>query len=294
MAKSIHETVMLGSLSISFPEMRRKAAKEAREIEVNNHAKAGTITAAKHLLAGVAKHKIAKDNVTQIRAWWSNVTVPWFDGKGAPRAVNSLAVTDLKVELGDRVRVLRGLWEDFLAEYPIYRAQRQFEMGALFDPSEFPTPQELERKFRVHIDWCALPKAADIRVMEGFDEKDVKEAIEREQQRIKHAQEVVAQRLFKVVKSMHDTMNTKIGEPGSKFNNTKLENILQVAELIPRINLTNDPKLAALAKEAKKLATKSPDELREDEVKRASAAKEAKTLADKLAGMFTATDDEDE
>lgn len=298
MSKSIHNTVMLGSLSISFPEMRRNAKDEARKIETDAHAKTGTITAAKHLMAGVAEHKIAKDYITQFRAWWSTVSLPWFDGKGAPRAVPSLAVPDLKVEIGDRIREATRLFYDFLNKYPVYRAQRQFEMGDLFDPTQFPSPDEMKRKFAIRVDWYPLPDAKDIRVIEGVDsaelEQIAKEARESEQRRLAHAMGAAAQKLYKVVKSMHDTMATPIGEPGSKFNDTKLENILAMAELIPKLNLTNDPKLAALAKEAKKLATKAPDELREDEVKRAAAAKEAKTLADKLAGMFSNGDDEDE
>lgn len=299
MAKTtIHNTVMLGSLSISFPEMRRNAKEEARKIETDAQAKAGTITAAKHLMAGVAEHKIVKDYITQFRAWWSTVSLPWFDGKGAPRAVNALAVIDLKVEIGDRIREAHRLYYEFLNKYPVYRAQRQFEMGALFDAKQFPSPDEMKRRFAIRVDWYPLPDAKDIRVIEGVDneelEKIAKEARDSEQRRLAHAMGEVARRLHKVVKSMHDTMATPIGDAGSKFNNTKLENILQMAEMIPKLNLTNDPTLVALAKEAKKLANKSPDELREDEVKRAEAAKQAKTLADKLAGMFTNGGDEDE
>lgn len=296
--KSIHSTVMLGSLSISFPEMRRNAKDEARKIETDAHAKTGTITAAKHLMAGVAEHKIVKDDITQFRAWWSKVTLPWFDGKGSPRAVASLAVPELQVEIGDRIRAVTSLYADFLRKYPQFRAHRQFEMGDLFDPRQFPSPDEMKRKFAIRVDWYPLPNAKDIRVIEGMDsaelEQIAKEARESEQRRLARAMENVAQRLHKVVKSMHETMATPIGEAGAKFNDSKLENILAVAELIPKLNLTGDPKLYELAKEAKKLATKSPVELREDEVKRASAAKEAKSLADKLSGMFTQNDDEDE
>jgi hypothetical protein len=299
MAKSIHNTVMLGSLSISFPEMRRNAKDEARKIEVDAHATNGTVSATKHLMAGVTKHKAIKDNAAMHRAWWASVSLPWFDGKGAPRAVNALAVTDLKVELGNRKRQYFELVEDFMPEYPVIRAQRQFDMGDLFDPKQFPSPQELRRKFAFNTDWYSLPDSADIRVVEGVDAEELKvladEARTSEQKRIGHAMEVAASKLYKVVKSMHATMATPIGEKGAKFNNTKLENILMVAELIPSLNLTNDPKLKALAAEAKKLATKSPDELREDEVKRKQAAKEAETLATKLASMFTTVeDDEDE
>jgi hypothetical protein len=55
-----------------------------------------------------------------------------------------------------------------------------------------------------------------------------------------------------------------------------------------------DPKLDEMARLARKLALKSPEELKGDEVKRATAAKEAGALASKLASMFVDGDEDDE
>jgi hypothetical protein len=278
--------------------MRRQAKEEAKKIEKDANAKEGTVTASKHLMAGVVKHKAIKDYATTQRAWWSQVTQPWFDGKGAPRAVATVAVLDRKIELGDRARGFWSLVDDFMPDYPAIRAIRMYEMGDLFNDKEFPPPDVLRSKFAFRTAWFSLPDAEDIRVIEGIDPSNLKrlqaEAVKSEHERVARAMGLAAQRLFKVVKSMHVTMSTKPGEPGAKFNDSKLENIIEVAGLIPALNLTNDPKLNALAKEAKKLAMKSPDELREDEVKRKAAAKEAKSLADKLEGMFSPDKGEDD
>lgn len=295
----IRTTIMLASLSISFPEMRKNAKQEAMKIESDSGAKTGTVTAAKHYMAGVTEHKKIKDYAAMIRAKWNQLTLPWFDGRGAPRAFNALAAMDLQSQVGVWEREYFELVEEFMPKYPVIRAQSQFDMGALFDPKDFPPPNELRRKFGFRTGWYALPDANDIRVMKGVDEKQLQtmadQAVARERVQLERAMGDAARKLYKVVKSMHDTMAIPNGEKGGKFNPSKLENILAMAELIPQLNLTNDPKLAALAKEAKKLATKSPDELRDDDVKRKAAAKEAQTLATKLAGMFAAEDDgEDE
>jgi hypothetical protein len=171
-------------------------------------------------------------------------------------------------------------------------------LGALFDPSEFPSPSKIHHKFYWRPDFMALPRSDDIRLAEGMSTEEAERlasaAAARQEERFANAANVAAQRLYKVVESMHQTMATKIGEKGAKFNDSKLENITAVVELMPLLNVTNDPKLAELAKMAKKLALKSPDELRQDEVKRAAAAKEAKSLAAKLAGAFDVTTEEDE
>lgn len=298
MANDIRTTIMLASLSISLPEMRRNAKEEASKIEADAGAKSGTVTAAKHLMAGVVKHKDIKDYAAMVRAKWNVLTLPWFDGRGAPRAFNAAAALELQQQVAEWRRGYFERVEAFMPEYPAIRAKRQFEMGALFDPKQFPPPEVLRSKFDFKSGWYPLPDSEDIRTMKGIDKKELDKiaeaAAERERQQLASAMGSAAQRLYKVVKSMHDTMNTKIGEKGAKFNNSKLENILEMAELIPQLNLTNDPKLNEMAKLAKKLATKSPDELREDEVKREAAAKEAKTLADKLSTMFSADAEEEE
>lgn len=295
---SFHETCMLGSLSISMPEMRRNAREQAAKIEVENHAKNGTISASKHLMAGIESHKRIKDYAAMQRAWWTKVTLPWFDGKGAPRACNALGVTDLKAELGDRMRGFYTLVDEFMPQYPVIRAQRKFEMGDLFDERDFPPPDVLRRKFGFTFDFYSLPKSEDIRFMSGLDSTAAQEMAEQarksEQARIEKAMATVAQRLYKVVKSMHDTMSVPIGEKGAKFNNSKLENILIMADTLPMLNLTNDPKLAKMAAEAKKIAMKSPEELRENPDMRKRAADEAGKLATKLSSMFSSDDDEEE
>lgn len=296
---NVHENIMLGSLSISLPEMRRNARNEAAKIEQENHAKNGTISASKHLMAGIDSHKRIKDFAAMKRAWWTKVTLAWFDGKGAPRALKALAVPDRMVELGDGQREFFRLVDEFMPQYPNIRAQRKFEMGDLFDERDFPPPDVLRRKFAFRFDFYSLPKSDDIRIVSGIDSAVAAEIAENarksEHERIERAMQQAAQRLYKVVKSMHDTMATPIGEKGAKFNNSKLENILVLADLIPSLNLTNDPKLAKMALEAKKIATKSPDELRENPDMRERAAKESGALVKKLGDMFNLdSDDEDE
>ena len=298
MSDKMRGHIMLASMSMGLWEGRKNDRKSAAKIETENSAKTGTTSAAKHLAAGCAEHDAIKKYAAMTRVWWNKVTLPWFDGKGAPRAVNPAGVLDLKIELGDRARHFDDLVQDFIRVYPTMLTNQQFNMGHLFDPSEFPTVSKMRHKFYFRTDFVALPRSDDIRLAEGMTTEDAKalatEAAEREKQRFETAANTAATRLYEVVESMHKTMSTKIGEKGAKFNDSKLENIIAVVELMPLLNVTNNPKLTELAKAAKKLATKSPGELREDEVKRAEAAKEAKSLADKLAGAFDVTTDEDE
>lgn len=296
---SKHNSIMLGTLSISFPEMRVGAKSEAAKIEHDNGAKEGTITAAKHLLAGVKKHKAIKDLSARMRGDWIKTTIPMFDGRGAPRGFNALAAVDLRVKVGEWDAEYWRAVEDFLPEYPVIRAQRQFEMGSLFNERDFPPPDVLRRRFAFRCPpWSPLGDGNDLRFATGISPEDAQrfadEAVAAEKDRMAACVGEAAKKLFKVVQSLHATMKIPHGEAGGEFRNSKIENIIEIAELMPILNVTNDPGLAALAKQAKILATKSPDILREDaEVRKQTAAKAA-TLASKLASLFPSDAEDDD
>lgn len=286
MDNTIRTTTLLGALSISVWEARKIDRGTARKAEAGAGAKAGTVSATKHLLAGVKELKDVKDYATRVRVWWSQATVPWFDN--GPRAFNAAAAVDLQTQIGDHRREFFRLVDEFMPKYPAARMNAQFEMGDLFDANEFPASEVVRAKFKFAFEIGTVPNRDDIRIVEGLVNAEAleKEITEREKMRVQESMRHATQRLFDVVESMHKTMATPIGEAGSKFNDSKLENILELVEIMPGLNLINDPELNKLTAKAKLLATKSPDELRQDETKRAAAAKEAKALATKLAGLF--------
>ena len=297
-ATSIRQTTMLGTLSISVWVGRKNARNVAEKAEAENNAKKGALSAALHLMVGVESHVAVVKYVAGVRKWWSEVTVPWFGGKGGPRAVGTGAVIDLTEQVGMKMRELKELVKVFVKEYESTYSARVFDLGDLYDPKVFPLPSEIESRFRWSLAWDVLPPANDIRILEGIDPAELKrmerEAMEQERTRIARATGDIAQRLYKVVESMHKTMKVPIGEKGGGFHGSKLENISALAELIPSLNFMGDPKLNEMAKLAKKLAQKLPDELKGDEVKRAAAAKEAGSLASKLSALFGDDEDDDE
>lgn len=295
MTKNIRQTTMLGVLSISVWMGRKNAPKEAKKLEQEANAKEGSATVSKHLMNGVDSHEAVVKYTAGIRKWWSEQSVPWFGGKGGPRAVAAHAVIDLTEQIGAKMQEWQHLVDTFCKDYENTYSARVFDLGAFYDPKEFPLPTDMRARFRWSLAWDTLPSAADIRIIDSVDEADLKrmekEAIAQEQRRVANATSEIAKRLYAVVESMHKTMKIPIGEKGGGFHGTKLENITELAELIPNLNFMGDPELDKLAKAAKKLAMKSPDELKADEVKRAAAAKEAGALASRLSALFTEDDD---
>jgi len=290
--------IMLARLSIGCWEGRVQDKDAARKREVDAHAVEGAATAGKKLGAGVAEHANLTKYCAGCRNAWGKYTTEWDKGRGGSRAFAPEAAPDLIMRVGE---LEAGYWErvkEFLRVWPTVLANRQYDLGAMFDPKDFPSPKAMARKFYWSFDPSILANPDDIRFASGISEEAASELIEASTNNVKEKYKAAANdaaaKLFKVVQSMHETMSVPHGEKGSKFNNSKLENILEVAEIMPMLNVTGDPVLAELARKAKKLATKSPGELRGDEVKRKAAAKESGDLAKAIADAFDVEVDDDE
>lgn len=288
--KVMDSHIMLVRLSIGCWEGRVQDKEAARKRETEAHAINGAATAGKKLAAGVAEHRAVTLAAAGFRNKWNKITVGWDMGRGGDRAVTPEGMPDLMQTVGDWEREYNGLVKEFLRVWPTVLTQRQFDLGDMYDPKEFPSPQKMARKFYWSFDNSILPNPNDIRLAKGITEDAatilVAKNTESIEAKFKAAANEAAAKLFKVVQAMHETMAIPHGEPGGKFNDSKLDNIIAVAELMPTLNITGDPELAKLAAAAKKLAIKSPDELRGDEVKRKQAAEEAGKLAKSIADAF--------
>ncbi len=290
---SVRNTILLGSLSIGTWTGRKTAKEQARKIEMDNKARTGTMSAVKHLFAGVAELEAINKKATATRVAWGKRTVPWYDT--GPRAFNSAAYFDIAEWIRGEKQEFRNLVDAFLPKYPALRASREFDLQDLFNDDEFPRPSDMADKFYFKFSVDPVPDAQDIRVLEGFDGQDVSKLVENAEKRAtRRAQEGVAhaaKMLFDVVNHMHSRLAVGPKDKGGEFRDTLIENISAIIPIMPTLNITNDPELAKLCAQAEKLALYSPDELRANMETRAKAATASKALATKLSKMFDGGDD---
>ena len=73
-------------------------------------------------------------------------------------------------------------------------------------------------------------------------------------------------------------------EKGPTFRDTLVENIVAIADLVPKMNLAGDPQLDEFAREMKGLTNYSPTVLRDDKATREEGAKAAKAMLERLEG----------
>lgn len=283
MSADIRNRVMLGRLSFKGWAGEIKDRTSSRKIEQDNNAVEGASKAKKVLLPGVTELEAIQKFAAGCRTWWHSISVPWEDG-GA-RAYAAARHFEIQTDMGDRMRDYDRLATDFVLKYPTLYAGQQFRLNHLFDPNDYPAPDEIAGKFGMYFSVRPIPNTEDLRVIEGLTSQEVErlvaEARQGEQEQIRQAVENAYEKLYKTVKAMADKLAVPIGEKGSIFRDSLIENIREIAGIMPGLNITNDPKLNDLTQKALVLTQYSPDELKTPGP-RAAAQKQASALA----GLF--------
>nr|MDA3813832.1 hypothetical protein [Candidatus Cloacimonadota bacterium] len=176
---------------------------------------------------------------------------------------------------------------NFLRVYPDLKNESQHRLNSMFNAEDYPDQGTLRTKYSFSTQVSPVPVANDFRVNLTADEVDsIKESLEQQVKDSTYtAMNDLWKRLFKVV----DHLAERLSDPDNKFKNTLVENITALCDLLPKLNITNDPKLAEAVVEIKaKLTANDSQTLRDNNVIRNKTAVEAQKILNKMRPYQTA------
>lgn len=175
--------------------------------------------------------------------------------------------------------------DDFVVEYKKEwsngMSSFKAELGGLFNREDYPDPSSVRRKFGIRIRIRPLENPNDFRVKLGSGQTEAVKAQIMEDLKADIA-EVVKEpyrRLSEVITKVH----AKLSDAESVFRDSLIENVKELVEILPALNVTGDAELAALVEKTKsEICIDNVDTLRKDAKFRASVAKSAQEI---LKGM---------
>jgi len=236
----------------------------------------------KALIAKEAIQEITKA-VSAARTFHYANTLPWDDGGGRILpAANFLPYSKKMRELKDAHEIAV---RSFIANYDAYREDSAVRLGKMFNPDDYPGKSEIERKFGFGTDIDPVPTAEDFRVdISSKDSSRIKKELEdRVNERVLEATKDLYLRLNEVIGKFAE----KLGDKTAVFRDSLVENVIELVNLLPRLNVANDANLEKLCKETeKKLCTLAPDTLRNDEAVREKAAGDANDILKKMSAYL--------
>lgn len=266
---SIVAASMIGSISMSVWEARKQDKKTAEEVAVAKGARSRkAATVQKHLFSECPALESIKSLRAEVRVWFNRVTLPWDDnGRRIVTTAQYLDVCDQAAKYETRFNNLVSI---FLNTYQTEISKQAFEMGSLFNRTEYPDVKEVREKFRFGYVVEPMPTSGDFRVdigniaaeqmraqYEKAMETRVAGAVSDAWERVKTQVEWVRDRMDAVLSHDPDAVEqveTK-DDDGKvikvdikkkrrpKLHDSMLEQGLALTELLKDLNITNDPRL---------------------------------------------------
>lgn len=221
-----------------------------------------------------------------LRNHFTERTLPWRDNgdRILPRRMYAVFTQEhykLRDEFDAEVR-------DFIGRlYPSAREQASFRMAALYNPDDYPTPEELMTRFYSRLDIDAVSEAEDFRVK--LDQESVDQIKEQMgsalDERVNRAMKDLYERVGDAVTHMAE----KLGDEESIFRDSMTINLDKLIDALPALNFTNDANLRTIhARMKASLKGLDPKALRQDRDHRAEICKEAEEIMDSVRGLMNA------
>jgi len=154
----IETSAMLVELSISCWTARKLDKRVSQEVDTTSGAKSRAGNYNKNLLAGTQKLDNIVKFAANARAWHNVNTLPWSDN-----GLRLLPVENFlryKERLSELEQEYNALVQDFLTSYPNLVDAAAFQLGTLFDRSEYPEAEDIAGKFRFRYTFSPVPTAA--------------------------------------------------------------------------------------------------------------------------------------
>jgi hypothetical protein len=217
------------------------------------------------------------------RAEHYRLTLPWND-QGA-RLLPTAALLEYQQTMGRYRSEFDRLVDAFLDKYDTLVAGAAFQLGTLFDRSEYPSRGKVAQRFRMEASFTPLPTGGDFRldVESEVQRTLIAQYEEKLDAKLRAANQDSWTRLYNAISKLSDRLT--VDEDGKKrtFHDTTVTNAVDLCELLQVMNITNDPALTKASRKLEEvLSGVTPKELREEDSTRAIT----KQKVDEILGAF--------
>lgn len=241
---SISSSSILAELNISVWTANKLDKRITNDVLVANGATnldAGQFR--KNLMSGTTLRKDIADFAASCRLWHNTTTLPWAD-RGARLLPTSLFL-DYKAEANKRKARFDHMVQHFLLEYPKLQAQAQQHLGALYDPNDYPSAEEVASKFGFRMVFTPLPEAGDFRLDVANEELDIlkKQYDAALNERLQDAMQSQWDKLHDLLSRMSEKLVEPEGEDKRRWHDTFITNAHELCAMLGHLNVTKDPKL---------------------------------------------------
>ncbi|MGH0003167.1 hypothetical protein ACQU0X_24115 [Pseudovibrio ascidiaceicola] len=277
---------MLVSLSISSWSGRKLDRKVTKEVNTSRGAASDAGRYNKMLLPKEALDAIHKKSGA-IRNEFYARTLPWMDDGQRIMAANAYLAHSQWI--AKQRSEYEQLVEELLTKYPDYVEEAKQLLNGMFVPADYPPVEILREKFGLSVMVLNVPNGEDFRVaMSDAQAEQIRSQIESKvTEASKNAMKDVYRRITESLTRMIERLNSY--KPGSRieraqgvFRNSLVENIRDLIDVMPALNITGDPELDRITERLKDVTVYDANVLKASTAKRNDTAAEAQAILDSM------------
>lgn len=281
-APSLIQRAMLVDLTVRQWTAAKNDKKISDEVATQHNSDGTMGHYYKQLLGKEALQKIRNINNAAFNEHYIR-TLPWQDNGG--RILSSAGFFDYQERMRDWKQQYADAVDEFCDNYDEYVAEAQRRLNGMFREEDYPPTKVVRDKFAFSWRVFPIPTASDFRVQLGTEEvAQIREEIEASTQAaLQEATVEVAERVKVVVSHMAERLKAYNGQREGSFRDTLVSNVRDMANLVPSLNVTNDPRLVAIQEEMENvLCAHDPQTLRVSEEAREKTAEAAEDILKRL------------
>lgn len=203
---------------------------------------------------------------------------------------------DLRIIPSARIEALRGkivefndrdavLLSDLRGNYAAEIEKDRAALGDRFDPSLYPPEDALGQHFSIQLTVCDLPSGDYNRIAGLDDAAKAQMKLEHDAMLVQvgtNARNDVMKKLTGLIQVVAD----KMGNPDAKaFHESTFTNLKEYLDLVPELNITNDPVLEQMRREATDKLNFSMATVKNSETLKAAAAENAKSILTRFGAL---------
>ena len=152
---ALTEKCILIKPSISQWTARKFDKKITKEVEDTHNSK--DIGRFNKILIAESSLKDIQKIANEARALIYSKTAPWLDDG------YRICTTAIYFELTQEISEIKGRFDactsKFIDNFPAYIEEARNRLNGTFNPADYPTPSELQRKFNFSVDFLPIPQA---------------------------------------------------------------------------------------------------------------------------------------
>lgn len=273
MSTSITDYAMLAALNIRQWSARKLDRSVTAEVDKSHGAKDGG------RYNKLLIDKAALDPIEQVagaaRQYHYKVTLPW--GVNGEWLLPASLFMDYSAKMGEYRNDFENAVAVLIAAYPMHIQAARQRLGTMYDATEYPT--NIKDRFEFKIDFTPVPTANDFRVK--LSEEHLAAIKNNITARIEERQNQAVREVFDRARKLVGKIHEQTVDVDRKVYDSAIDNAREFVELLPALNLTNDPTLCQIEADMRDLLVPAAD-LRKNKRLRADTAKAADAILAKL------------